>query len=104
MNNENVSSGGGKVNARWIVVGISAFVLLMLVLCGIGGGVYLLVTTQQAEITREANERSYDLQQKHLQSKMDYAMKRYQRGEISNAEAMRIIDEVAEAQNKLHSQ
>ena len=52
------SGGGGKVNSRWIVVGLSAMAFLMLVICGGVGGAYYYVTTQRAEAAREATDRA----------------------------------------------
>jgi len=53
-----ICSGGGKVNVRFIVVGISAMALLMLVLCGVGGGAYYYWKTHQDDVRREAIERA----------------------------------------------
>ena len=54
---ETETSQGGIGFGR-IAVALSAMALLMLVLCGVGGGVYYIVRTQQAQAAREANDRA----------------------------------------------
>ena len=44
-----LSGDGGKVNPMWIVGGLSAMVVLLLVLCGVGGGAYYFAMTPRAE-------------------------------------------------------
>jgi cytoskeletal protein RodZ len=44
-----LSGGGDKVNLMWMVGGLSAVALLLLVLCGVGGGAYYFAMTPRAE-------------------------------------------------------
>ncbi len=98
MNNEFFSGGGGKVNPLWIVGGLSALVVLMLVLCGGGGGAYLLVTTWQAEVAREANERAnFD----RAAEEMADAMDKFTKGTVTASYAVKKIENMQNVANSI---